>query len=285
LPQKTHQTASDKKISSWWAHENYPGNGGHVAPLVLLLFGGEAIIDDSKFFSRGHTMAKSVSVNHKRRKSKRHHGKGAIDIIEEAVHLIRTSSPTVLGLYYIGSLPFILALLYFWTDMIRSAFADRHCAEASLGLAILFIWMKSWQSVFIQRLLTTHIRGIPAFRWSLRRIGRLVVTQTIIQPWGMLVLPMALLLTFPFPWAYAFFQNVMVFGDGEDSTINTVLKRSWQQAKLWPKQNVFLIWLLSPWLLVIASVLVLVLIPFFSAAIPGTRSMLLYLAFCYSSFH
>lgn len=218
-------------------------------------------------------MAESISVNRKRRKNRRYHGKGALDIIEEAVHLVRSSPPAVFGLYYIGSLPFILALLYFWTDMIRNAFADRHCAEASLGLAFLFLWMKSWQAVFIRRLMTTYIRGIPGFGWSLRRIARLVVAQTIIQPWGMLLLPAALFLVVPFPWVYALFQNVMVFGDGDDNNISTVLKRSWQQTKLWPKQNVILIWLLSPWLLVVASALALVLVPFFSAAIPGTRSM------------
>jgi len=218
-------------------------------------------------------MAKHISVRQNSRKSKLHQSKGAIDIIEEAVHLIRTSAPAILGHYYIGSLPFILGLLYFWTDMVRSAFADRHCAEASLGLALLFIWMKSWQTVFIRRLMATHIRGIPASGWSLRRILRLVVVQTVIQPWSMIVLPIALLIILPFPWIYAFFQNVMVFGGGEDSNISTILKRSWQQAKLWPKQNYILIWLLSPWLLVVAAILVLVLIPFFSAAIPGATSM------------
>jgi hypothetical protein len=272
LPQKTHQTTPDKKISSWWTHKDCPGAGGHFDPLVFLLSTGTAIIDDSEFFSRGYTMAKRLSVNRKRRKSKRHQGKGVIDIIEEAVHLIRRSPPAVLGLYYIGSLPFILALLYFWTDMIRNAFADRHCAEASLGLAFLFLWMKSWQVVFIRRLMMMHTCGIPLFRWSLRRIVRLVITQTVIQPWGMIILPIAILLAIPFPWVYAFFQNVMVFGDGEDSNISTVLKRSWQQAKLWPKQNFILIWLLSPWLLVVAAILVLVLVPFISAINPGTAS-------------
>jgi hypothetical protein len=156
--------------------------------------------------------------------------------------------------------------------MVRSAFAYRHCAEASLGLAILFLWMKSWQTVFTHKLIT-DIRGIPALRWSLRHIVRLAVVQTIIQPWGMVVLPLALLMTLPFPWVYAFYQNVTVFGDGENSEIRAVLKRSWQQAKLWPKQNHLLIWLLSPWLLVVAAILVLVLVPFISTINPGTASV------------
>ena len=223
-------------------------------------------------------MAKSISVKRIRRKNILRQSKGALDIIEEAVQLVRTFPATV-ALYYIGSLPFMLALLYFWTDMIRNAFAYRHCIEASLGLAILFLWMKCWQTVFTRRLMT-RIRGTDPGCWSFRQIVRLVVVQTIMQPWGLWILPLALLLTLPFPWMYAFYQNVTVFGDGEDGNVRTILKRSGRQAKLWPKQNLLLIWLLSPWLLVVAAILGLVIIPVISAARTGMFvSLLMYLFF------
>ncbi len=79
-------------------------------------------------------------------------GKGAIEILEEAVHLLRMAPASLLAVYYVGSLPFVLGLLYFWADMSRSAFAARHCVEASLALAFLYLWMKSWQAVFASRL-------------------------------------------------------------------------------------------------------------------------------------
>jgi hypothetical protein len=71
--------------------------------------------------------------------------------------------------------------------------------------------------------------------------------QTAIQPTGFVVLPVALLLTFPFGWAMAFYQNVSVFGGGEDG-IRTVARKSWQQAMLYPTQNytvLFIVFLFS----------------------------------------
>ena len=63
-------------------------------------------------------------------KSKRaNEDKPAIELIEEAFHLLRHASPAAWGAYVTGTLPFILLLLYFWSDMARSAFA--HVMPAS----------------------------------------------------------------------------------------------------------------------------------------------------------
>ena len=52
----------------------------------------------------------------------------ALELIEEAVHLLRRAPGPVLAIYYFGSLPFVLALLYFWADMSRSPLAYQHLA-------------------------------------------------------------------------------------------------------------------------------------------------------------
>ena len=188
---------------------------------------------------------------------KRHRAeKGAIDLVEEAFHLLRRSSFVTLSCYYIGSMPFILALLYFWTDMSRSAYAEERCAEAAFGLALLFVWMKSWQAAFAQRL-KESLQHVPFSPYSWRRVWHLTMTQAIIQSWGMLLLPCSLLIGAPFPWLYAFYQNATAFGSDEHGSVKHIRDRAWQQAKLWPKQNCLLIWLLSPWLL-IASVAALI---------------------------
>ena len=185
-----------------------------------------------------------------RPKIKRHRAeKSAIDLVEEAFHLLRRSSLVTLSCYYIGSMPFILALLYFWTDMSRSAYAEERCAGAAFGLALLFVWMKSWQAVFAQRL-KESLQHVPFSPYSWRRVWHLTMTQAIIQSWGMLLLPCSLLIGAPFPWLYAFYQNATSFGCDEHGSVKHVRNRAWQQAKLWPKQNCLLIWLLSPWLLV-----------------------------------
>lgn len=170
--------------------------------------------------------------------------KGAIEIMEEAVHLLRLAPAGILASYYIGTLPFILGLLYFWADMSRNAFAIEYCAVTSLGLALLFVWMKCWHAIFAQKI-GAQISREPGPRWSLGRIANLTATQSIIQASGIVVLPLSLLVAFPFGWSYAFYQNVSAQDDGENNDLKTILKRSWKQAQLWPGQNHILLLVFS----------------------------------------
>lgn len=169
-------------------------------------------------------------------KRKHHKGRGAIEIMEEAVHVLRLSPVGIPACYYVGSLPFILALLYFWADMSRSGFAREHCPGASMGLALLFVWMKCWHAVF-SRKVKAWISRETASRYHFRRILRLIASQTLIQASGLVVLPFAALLAIPFGWCYAFYQNVSVLDDLEDDDVKSLIKRSWDQAKLWSAQN------------------------------------------------
>ncbi|MCK5437999.1 MAG: hypothetical protein KAI90_08280, partial [Desulfobulbaceae bacterium] len=169
-------------------------------------------------------------------KGKHHQGRGAIEILEEAVHVLRLAPVGIPACYYIGSLPFILALLYFWADMSRSGFAQEHCPGAAMGLALLFVWMKCWHAVF-SRKVKAWISRETAPRYHFRRIVRLIASQTLIQASGLIVLPLSVLLAIPFGWCYAFYQNVSVLDDLEDDDVKSLIKRSWDQAKLWPAQN------------------------------------------------
>ena len=130
-----------------------------------------------------------------KRKGRDRGGKSAVDILEEATHLLR-ANVSLLGPYYFGSLPFILGLLYFWTDMSTGADAWSHCSEASWGLALLFIWMKTWQSLYARGLIE-RIRGEASPGWGLRRMMRAAAIQTVIQPWGILILPIAFIIMLP----------------------------------------------------------------------------------------
>src|SRR5579859_2771067 len=82
------------------------------------------------------------------------------DLLEEAVHLLRTAPWSVLACYGVGALPFILGLLYFVAEMSRSPFAYRHLVDYALAMGLLFVWMKFWQAIFAQRLLA-HLTGVP----------------------------------------------------------------------------------------------------------------------------
>ena len=174
------------------------------------------------------------------KKNRKQLRKSTIRILEEAVHLLRLAPGSLLPYYYIGSLPFILALLYFWADMSRNAYAVDYCAIASLGIALLFVWMKSWQTVFALKL-RAIIDNKPEPRWPLRRMIHMVAHQSLIHASGFFVLPIALFLMLPFGWCYAFYQNASVLDNEDPPGLRIICQRSWQQAKLWPKQNHILI--------------------------------------------
>jgi hypothetical protein len=180
-------------------------------------------------------MGAGVVENAMKQPPKRHR-LSAIFLLEEAVQVLRQAPLFLLFSYYVGTLPFILGLLYFWADMSRSADAHRYHAAAALGIALLYIWMKCWQAVFAAQL-NTIISEKPRPRWSFQRGLSLVAAQTLIHATAFFVLPLAALVAIPFGWCYAFYQNVTAEAINEPGHTTTLCKKAWFQAKLWPRQN------------------------------------------------
>jgi len=161
-------------------------------------------------------------------------GIGALELIEEATFLLRRAPVEIMALYYLGTLPFVLGTLYFWADMSRNADADGHLAGASLGLALLFVWMKYWQACFCGRLSRLVLNGSDT-----PQATGTALAQAIFQPWSLVVMPLAILVTLPFGWCFAFFQNITVIGGGPD--LRRVYGAARRQALLWQGQNHVLI--------------------------------------------
>ena len=170
-------------------------------------------------------------MKNKRRKQ----GYGTLDLIEEAVHLLRTAPPATLAIYYLGAVPFITGLLFFWTDMSRNPFAVGRLADASLGMGLLFFWMKFWQAVFARRMRAQRA-AMSGSGLGFRQALRILQTQMIWQSSGLFLIPLSILPILPFPWVYAFYQNVTALDDGE-ARPGEVFKKSCRQATLWPAQN------------------------------------------------
>jgi hypothetical protein len=130
----------------------------------------------------------------------------AIEIIEEAVHLVRSAPMPALVCYLAGSLPFLLGFLYFWLDMSASHSAAERLPVASIGLALAFVWMKFWDAIFAMRL-----RALAACRdfhmpgW--KECLTTACGQSAIHAAGLFLIPLAAIAVVPFPWVYAFFQH------------------------------------------------------------------------------
>ena len=171
-----------------------------------------------------------------KRARSRQPGKGGLDLIDEAAHLLRAASSATLATYYLGAIPFVLGFLYFWTDMSRSPFANQHLAEAALATTALFIWMKFCQASFARRI-RAQLAAEPMPRWSFRQTIRVLLTQAVIQPSGLFLIPLSLVLTLPFAWVYAFYQSVTAMADADSSESSKLIKRAWKQTALWTWQN------------------------------------------------
>jgi hypothetical protein len=130
----------------------------------------------------------------------------------------------------------MLAVLYFWSEMSSGVFAEQRLFTGATGLCVLFVWMKCWQAVFARKLFA-RLMGEPEPRWDRRRVARTLFAQTILQPSGLFLLPLSAVILMPFAWVLTFYQNVVLFGAGDEPGIKSVFKRSWRQAVLWPAQN------------------------------------------------
>ncbi|MCP4746702.1 MAG: hypothetical protein GY874_11275 [Desulfobacteraceae bacterium] len=161
---------------------------------------------------------------------------GGLALAEQAVHLLRQKAGTALMEYYIGSLPFALALLYFWSDMATNPTAYPYCAPASAGLALLFIWMKYWHVRFSRRLMASLRRSAPE-PWPLKRSLITAARHSALHATGAIVLPVSILAAFPLGWVYAFYQNLCAMDEPQTKGGFSLARKAVSQSALWPVQN------------------------------------------------
>ncbi len=209
------------------------------------------------------------------RRKRRLDEKPVVDLVEEAFHLVRHAPAPALVAYCLGSLPFVLGLLYFWSDMARSALAEERLLTGSLAMTLLFFWMKAWHSVYARTLLA-HRCGEAPPRWRLPWLLRAAVYQSIVQPLGLLLLPVTLPLILPFGWAYSFFNSATVLAGGEVRGAKALIQRSWRQMRLWSMQAQFAIFLfkLLGLFVLINLFAALYALPYFAKSLLGIESVI-----------
>lgn len=164
----------------------------------------------------------------------------ARDLLDEAIHLLRSASLRTWLTYFTAVLPCVFTAIYFVFDMSRNAYADERCVALALALTLTFVWMKFWQSAFARKL-RAQLAGSEDRPWTLKQATRVLTAQTFLQATGLLVLPLALVPFLPFPWAYAYYHNVTALADGKDGSLRTLHRRALTQALKWPRQNFFLV--------------------------------------------
>ncbi|WP_309398395.1 hypothetical protein [Cerasicoccus maritimus] len=167
-----------------------------------------------------------------------------LDMIEESIHLLRQLPMACWTMYLLGAAPFLVAFLYFWNEMSFSGLAAGELLGDSLTLAGLFVWMRFWQAWFARGMWAT-LRGQELPPVSLQTGLRMLLKQVQWQTTGLLVLPIAALLTFPFARLYGFFQNQLLLSAiCDEQADEPITPRAFKLAGVWTNQSWSLIGLL-----------------------------------------
>jgi hypothetical protein len=131
-----------------------------------------------------------------------------IELLEEAVALVRQAPARAWTWYLAGAIPFFAALL-FYIRATTGALAVPDPAAAALALALLFGWRQFTRSVF-GRLLTEQLSGVP-------HLPRLWL-RAAVRTWfaGML---RVLFFWLPAPWLSALFRNYQAYAWDEEHAL------------------------------------------------------------------
>jgi hypothetical protein len=155
--------------------------------------------------------------------SRTHH---PIDLLEEAIHLLRRAPIETYAFFLAGITPFILSLFNFCSTMSYSDLAASNLPVYALALGLSYSWMKGFQYLACRRLFAAYSGELPD-NGKFGTVLRGWFSQAAFHPIGLLIKPMAAIasipgyLTFiphlmlPALVTFAFFQNASVVMTGE----------------------------------------------------------------------
>ena len=148
-----------------------------------------------------------------------------IDSLEEAIHLLRRTSAITYAYYIVGVTPFAILLFQLLTDASYHRYLSEHLSDLAIRLAVSYCWMKGFQALACQRLLAAY-SGEPIRRRGPFELLQLWSAQCAIQPWGILMKPMAFLLLAPSPFVDAFFYTASIVLTGNRGDFTRCLQLS-----------------------------------------------------------
>jgi hypothetical protein len=157
---------------------------------------------------------------------------GAIALIEEAIHLLRSAPAAAWAWYLAGAVPWVLGLGYFWA--VSSWFSPRpeQTLWHAIGLTVLYLWLKTAQAEFCRRLRAVRFDSV-AVPASLRDWLRTAGRQARVQGWAVTLIPLASLLAFPFAATWMFFENATALAATADAAGDTLARRARREAIRW----------------------------------------------------
>ncbi len=202
----------------------------------------------------------------------------ALDLVEEALTLLKGMPLASLASGFVGSLPFTFVLLLYLLNLVHNPRASEELAGYSASLTVLYIWLRIWQSVFAAELWQAR-SGDSVFGWTWKEWLAIARRHAVLSPISLVWLLLSAVLIFPFAWIYALHHNLTLivmpaFSNNEGSKTTRALRVAWRQARLWPGSNqlVILLVMLAGIVAFVNFMSVLLLVPHLVKFLTGWES-------------
>jgi hypothetical protein len=174
-------------------------------------------------------------------------GKRAVDLLEEAILLLRKLPFLSWAALYFGALPYVLVFLLYLMNLAHNPAVSEQLVGYSALLAVLYVWMRVWQTAFAAQVWRERA-GTSIVGWTFHSILRVACDHLRYSVVSLVGLAASTLLVFPLAWHYALHQSlVLLVIPGFDTHRPGAgpVKRSWEQARLWSGQNHLIMLLLG----------------------------------------
>lgn len=151
-----------------------------------------------------------------RRKKRTRNERSALQVAEESFHLLRSLDLRYFWIFYLGVIPFGVALLYFTADMSRSSLTDSTVFGSSLVMVAAYFWMRICQAKFSKGLWDTISPSREETR-SLTVRFQQTVALCFFQAFQVPLLLVGLFFLIPLGWIVAALQNASVLAYTQNS--------------------------------------------------------------------
>lgn len=212
-----------------------------------------------------------------RRIRRRKSDKSSLQILEEAFHLLRVMDLRHFWWFYVGAIPFAVAMLYFVADMSRSSFAARDGVWISIVMVTIYFWMRWCQKRFCRGLWETISPGQLPDRTRAERF-RSTAAYFFLEALALPILAIGLFFAIPLGWTIAMLQNLPVLAGASDMgkpALRNLFSSSLKQSHYEWAQNhgILLILLIVAFFTWINLVATCVIVPGFVKSFFGVESI------------
>ncbi|MCK5844321.1 MAG: hypothetical protein KAG97_06410, partial [Victivallales bacterium] len=160
----------------------------------------------------------------------------AVELLEETVHVLRSNISATLPFYAFGTVPFVLGLIYFVSDMSQRSDALDVLSAAATTMTILLIWKNAWQSLFLRRVMDRLTLRMTE-RVSVLEFAKIAARQGIVQSLALFVQLISVVIFLPIAWSTAFFASFAVYASEPGADFAGALKSAARHSRVYPTQN------------------------------------------------